>query len=466
MVDVASTADLNAAVAALQAQISGPPIGPIATGTVTADFSTLMQYPGKGAQFVQQVVDRKMYGTSTGGAADNAFNMFLDQTYRSLIGSVNPGLWYVNGNEAGWYFNADGSVNTRNWNTLLQYWPQVDPLGVSSLIIGVNWDSVPFVNGNAANYGKVCGNLAQYLSHAIMSNGQPLPLIGFCGHDEPDGIDMGIITAMMNAASTAIKAANPALLIMGPQASWAGALMPQFMQNVHVDVCSWDMYPAGTDLGTQVWTNPQYFNLPAGGMANMAGLAPYAPKAWMIGGFNMDWNCAAKSQHTYIGAMWAAIVVHQSLNNAPGPFWCCIWDAEGDGTCGFVPDPNNPATPGAAKQLTPFAYLWRQGVQRVYGPRWQVKSQIPNLLTLAVTPSPGHASLMLTNAGMGSQTAATIALSRCPGLPPSGNGTASVWTMGTSVTGTGQDGTVTQVPVTGGTLKLNLPDPSITIISV
>lgn len=63
----------------------------------------------------------------------------------------------------------------------------------------------------------------------------------------------------------------------------------------------------------------------------------------------------------------------------------------------------------------PFAYLWREGIKRVWGPRWQMISQKPGLLTSACTPTPGHASQMVVNAGQGALVNQPIAFSRMPG---------------------------------------------------
>src|SRR5215471_10086515 len=106
MVDVVTTADYTAQMAQVNMQLAalnkavfggGPIVGPVASGYITADFGAAFNYPGKGAPVAQQVVDRRMYGTSTGGAADNNWARFADPTYTGLMGSVNPGLWYING---------------------------------------------------------------------------------------------------------------------------------------------------------------------------------------------------------------------------------------------------------------------------------------------------------------------------------------------------------------------------------
>jgi hypothetical protein len=186
---------------------------------------------------------------------------------------------------------------------------------------------------------------------------------------------------------------------------------------------------------------------------------PYSPKATMIGGYNADWDCQAASQHNYVGAMWSARVLIQSINGSPVPFWACIWDAFGDGTCGFVRDPEQGYGPMA---LTPFANLHAQGVRTIHGPRWNVPINSAGLLTCAVTPASGRCSVMIVNQGQGEQRG-PVALSHWP-VNPTGNGTANVWQMTQSVR-VGEDGNRETVLVRGGiSSAMSFPDPSITII--
>jgi hypothetical protein len=88
--------------------------------------------------------------------------------------------------------------------------------------------------------------------------------------------------------------------------------------------------------------------------------------------------------------------------------------------------------------------------------------------TVAVSPSSGHCSLLVTNIGGGAQNSKTVALSHWP-VNSSGNATATVWQLGTQSQGyTANDpATVTSVQVNAGvTAPMNFPDPSVTIISV
>src|SRR5262249_12035165 len=152
----------------------------------------------------------------------------------------------------------------------------------------------------------------------------------------------------------------------------------------------------------------------------------------------------AASQHNYVGAMWSARVLIQSINGSPVPFWACIWDAFGDGTCGFVRDPEQGYGPMA---LTPFAYLHAQGVRTIHGPRWNVPINRAELLTCAVTPAPGRCSVMIVNQGQGDQRE-PVALSHWP-VNATGDATANVWQMTESVR-VGEDGNRETVLVRGG----------------
>jgi hypothetical protein len=175
-------------------------------------------------------------------------------------------------------------------------------------------------------------------------------------------------------------------------------------------------------------------------------------KAIFLGEYNIDWNCQAKSQGNYIGAVYNAVMLMQVLNGSPVPFWAGIWDTFGDGTCGI--------TQGTTPYIMPGGYLVAKGVRTIYGTRWRVPINTPRFYTCAVTPSPGQFGLMLVNAGNGLQLNKTVALSHWP-VNSTGNGTVEVWQLSRSV----PNGSTSMVEVTAGvTAALNFPDPSVTII--
>ena len=365
--------------------------GPTASSAfLTADFASPKNYSGGGSS--QQIISQRLWGTSTGGAGDNQFRIFTDPTYTSLMAQVNPGIWYFVGNLSGTWFNGDCSVNPSAWSNLINNFYKVDPLGIAAILIGLDFGISPPIRGihDAASYGECMGNLARFLNHAKMPNGKRLPVIGFTGHNEPDGYGVTTTAAYYNAMIPKVKAANPNYMIFGPHTSYAGALMPQFMQLVPgIDVRPGHMFPGGfsatTGPGSQLWLD-RYADRPAQDVKTMASRMPYRPQA-LMSSYNLDWNCASHEQHTYIGAIWSAYVTMQSIDASPLPFWV-IWDAYGDGTCGFVPDPNNWATRGKPMALTPFAYLVSQAVRKVHGPRWNVPINEGLLLTCAAPLRP------------------------------------------------------------------------------
>jgi hypothetical protein len=465
----------NAAVAQSHAysypSVQQPPdTGPTASSSfITADFTSAMNYSGGGSS--QQIISQRLWGTSTGGAGDDQFRIFTNSRYTSLMGQANPGIWYFVGNLSGAWFNNDCSVNPSAWSNLINNFYKVDPLRIAGILIGLDFgisSPIPGIH-DVASYGECMGNLARFLNDAKMPNGMRLPVIGFTGHNEPDGYGVETTATYYNAMISKVKAANRNYLIFGPHTTYAGALMPQFMQLVpDIDVVAWDMFPGGfsttTGPGSQLWLG-RYADRPADDIKTMVSRLSYRPQA-LMSNYNVDWNCASDDQHTYVGAIWSAYVTVQSINASPLPFWGTIWDAYGDGTCGFVPDPDNWATRGKPMVLTPFAYLMSQAVRKIHGPRWHVPVNEARLLICACTPSSGHCSLMIVNAGRGAQRNKTVALSHWP-VNATGNGRASVWQLTNAVTRAGQDGTKSTIAVTAGvTAPLNFPDPSVTIISV
>jgi hypothetical protein len=130
------------------------------------------------------------------------------------------------------------------------------------------------------------------------------------------------------------------------------------------------------------------------------------------------------------------------------------WDSFLQGTSGLIDENMN---------ITPKGYLMAKGVRNVVGQRWAVTTNSAGLLVCTTTPSAGHMTMMVVNAGQGAQNSKTVAFSHWP-INSTGNGTANTWQMTSSSTG---DGTTGTVAVTSGvTAAMNFPDPSITIITL
>lgn len=445
--------------------------GPAASSAfMTVDFASPRNYTNGGTG--QQIVDRKMWGVSTGGAADTSYQALGDATQRASFGTINPGIWRVNGDQTGRgdsrFWNSDGSVNTATFSNLITYFPQVDPLGISSFIIGANVPPLGSYPGNITDptsYGAAMGRLATYLNNAVMPNGKKFPIIGFESQNEPDGhIDVSSLLSYYNAMCTAVRAVNPNFLCCGPTVASGGYFGNTFQAGANrLDVYDWHLYiggysgnatdPPGSTPG--ITPNPPYATTRGPGdmqgVVNNTNIANVS--AFFLGELNIDWNCADPDQQTYRGALYLARILLDELNVCPRPFWSAVWDAFRDGTCGVV-------QPGGG--ICPTGYLLGAGVRTIYGPRWNVPSNNSGLLTCAVSQTGGHFGLMVVNPGFGGKSG-QVALSHWP-VNSTGNGTANVWQINS---GTQGDGARATVQVTAGvTTSINFPDPSVTIISI
>lgn len=441
---------------------------------ITADFTTAMNYTHGGTG--QQVISQRAWATSTGGAGDGNFQIFTNPTFVSLMAQVNPGLIYFDGNLApgNQYVNSDGSVRPEAFANLVDNFYKIDPLGISGVVMAVNFDNVPGVT-DATSYGNVIGNIAAYLDNYTMPNGKKFPLIGFMGHDEPDAKDEQLVADYYNAAIPRMKAVNPNLVMIGPNLSWIGWY--DFPSRVPgLDVFSWDYYRGGYPKTTDPGVDGTLFtdarskeveNIAASAATNL----PRPMVATMVGGYDIDFNCQSPSQNTDVGAVFCARSMIQIANNMNVPSWGSVWDAYGDGTCGLITSPDQAGWGffgvDDTMKITPKGYMIGAAVRTVYGPRWAVPTNGAGLYTLAVTPAAGAASILIVNAGNGAQVGQSVAFSSWP-VNDTGNGTASVWQMsGSAGAAPGQDGTRFSVDVTAGvTAPIDFPDPSVTIISV
>lgn len=452
---------------------TGP--GPTASSAfLTTDFSVPVNYanPGTG----QCVVSPRLWGVSDGAAGDdgsfgargnntnnNAFCAFTATTFQTPIATINPGLWVFIGNlpfnqTTPWFTGT--SVNTAAFTNLINNFHAADPLGVSGIILGMD-----FTFGNATDYGTAMGNLASYFYNSgtgrLMSNGQPLPVIGFTGHNEPSPgtYNAATLASYYNSMKTAVKAVNPNYLVVGPQPDWWNNVdggMSTFMSNVSgMDGISWDAFPQGSNMaqGSGLWTNPDYRDAFGGAVTDIVGQLQYLPKFLLQNG-SVDSSCNDPDMADYHGAIWLAYQAIAQLNNAPVPMYMGYWDSFLQGTSGLIDENMN---------ITPKGYLMAQGVRNVVGQRWAVTTNSAGLLVCTTTPSAGHMTMMVVNAGQGTQNSKTVAFSHWP-INSTGNGTANTWQMTSSSTG---DGTTGTVAVTSGvTAAMNFPDPSITIITL
>lgn len=453
---------------------TGP--GPSASSAfITADFTVPVNYvsPGSG----QQIVSPRLWGVADGAAADdgrfgargnntnnNSFCAFTATTYLTPAGTINPGLWVFIGNTAfsptnPWFTGT--SVNTSAFANLLAGFPSVDTLGISGIIFGLD-----FTFGNVTDYGTAMGNLASYFYNGgagrNMSNGHPLPVIGFTGHNEPDiagHYTRSQIAAYYGALKTAVKSVNPNYLVVGPQPSWWNGNdggIDGFMSDVPgMDGISWDGFPQGSGqtIGSGLWTNTDYKDAFGGAVTDVITKLQYTPSVMLQMGA-IDSACADPDGSDYHGAVWKAIQQIEQLNAAPVPMYCGHWDSFLQGTSGLIDGNMN---------ITPTGYLVARGVRKVTGSRWAVTTNSAGLLICTTSPGPGKATMMVVNAGQGAQNSKTVAFSKWP-VNSTGNATMDTWQLTSSTTG---DGTTGTVAVTSGvTAAMNFPDPSVTIISI
>ena len=428
---------------------------------ITVACDKPFNYPrGSGQQYVSQ----RMYGVGTGGAGDGNFGIFNDATFRQLAGQVNPGLWMFK--DSGWRpWNNDLSINASVMAPLVNNFCDVDPLGISGVLFSINWNMVPGGQGNPNQYAKGMESFARYLKGAKMKNGKPFPLLGLIGWDEPDSQGEDAVAAYYNAFAPLVKAVSQDILICGPQCSYIQ--WTDFANKVPLlDVLSYNYFAGG---GSRPWNDMSWIGNNAwASIAQNAANAPGNLKATMMAGYGLDWNCSSPADNSYPGALFAASGFIDSLNNAKVPFWPCKWDAFSDGTCGVF---TGPAQAGQYYgvtneiRITPKGYFAMEGVHKLYGPRLQVSANSSGLKVLAVSPGPGRIGVMVLNETNNAKSG-TVAMSKWP-VNSSGDDSANVWQMDSSVTQPGTDGKRSNIQVNKGvTGQLNFPGSSVTIISV
>lgn len=444
-------------------------IGPPASGSITADFTSPVNYPNGGAG--QTVVSQKLWGASGGSAADSGFGMMANAAVTAAAAKINWGLhMFV---DVPW-FNSDLTVNTSLATNLLANFPKWDPLGISSIVMGADFNA-PNVNGDPNRYGTGMANLYLYLSTAIMSNGKPLPLLGMTGQNEPDGgqptpvIDEQTTANYYNAAITACRAVNPNVQFYGPMAAFLRWFDFATLTSNRLTGFMWDAFttgsnPAPTDT-TLVGTTEFSQNFHDASVNTTDSNL----QAYMIGGYSISFNGLPPPQtsadSSYPMALATAKWAIDALNNSRLPVYMCKWTHCADtindfaGTLDVIDGSGN---------ICPAGWFTAQAVRKIFGARWQVLTAPTGFYTLAVSPSYGHNTLLCVNYGGGTQNGKTVAFSHWQGNP-TGNGTANVWQLGTqsqTYTATDPASTSTLTFTSGLSAPMNFPDPSVTIISV
>jgi hypothetical protein len=415
------------------------------------DFTAPQNYKGKNAQ---QVIDRKLWGVSTGGCANNSYGVWGNAGFQAALATISPGLHRINGNipERGdsHYFNSDMSVRTQAFDALIQNWSKCDPMGIGSLIVGCNYSTS---GNNLDRYKTGMTNLARFLSSAKLPNGKPLPIIGFEAQNEPDDTNTfsdQLLLSIYNTMVDAVKSVNSKLLVSGPVTAWAGSREPYFHNNAKaIDVYNYHVYVGGYP---QVPNPPYNMDRGSADIQTIANNLKSDTSAILLGEYNIDWNCQAPDQRNINGAIYDATMLMQCLDGTPVSFWAAIWDTFGDGTCGVITDPG--------MQVVPGGHFIGAGVRSIYGPRWKVTTNRNGLLVCPVTHD-GHIGVMIVNPGKGNQSG-PVALAHWP-VNSNGNGQVNVWQM---KNGGANDGNKSTAQVNAGIVNLDLPDPSITIVSV
>jgi hypothetical protein len=459
---------------------TGGGTGPAASSPfITIEFGNIYPYPGGGPSGgltgQQMVISPRLWGVSTGAAADNSFTRL--SSFSSQFATINPGIWRVNGNENDRgdtnYWNNDLSVNTATFARMINTHPTVDPLGISGWVIGANINQfAPGSRGNPPqattqglqDYATAFRNLATYLLNATMPNGKKFPIIGFESHNEDEGnldydVQIAVRVAFFNAMSAAVKSVSSSLLTFGPTQSFFGQSTGSWQGGVtNFDVYDAHMYNQGNDPGVPT----VYQQGSVGG--GSTGLTSWpAGKACFLGEYNVSWACSGANLINWAGAMFVANTLMPFADNTQVQAWAGIWDAIGDSDCGIIAaEDQPPRTPGT---IYPNGYLIAKGVRTMTGPRWQVPTNSTGMRTMAVTPAAGRFGLMILNNGQGTRSG-TIALSHWP-VNANGTGTINMWRQTTATTGDGVNSTVSVGSVTPGvTASITFPDPSVTILWV
>jgi hypothetical protein len=308
-----------------------------------------------------------------------------------------------------------------------------------------------------------------------MPNGKRCPVIGFTGQNEPDGGQdlIGYYNQIVSNVTNVALPGGGTYIVVGPVSD-----------SVFLGTGNWTTFSQGVSgMGVFQWDNfvpnqngdypMSYLQTPQsqGGVSDwfsdgiLHQVAPnvaYQPLAYAPVG-NLSIAGTESALADYRSAMWDALQHIQSANCSPVQAWNMKWDSALQANWGFLLNPG----PAGANQISPAGYYNGRAVRTTTGPRWNVPTNSPNLFCIACNPSASDLTLKLVVAGQGAQSG-RIAFSHWP-VNATGNGTLNIWQMTSSSTA---DGTRTTLNVgsnagqaPGVSAVVNLPDPSITIIS-
>lgn len=470
--------------------------GPTATSNfIAADFASPMQWPIGGGG--QATIDRRLWGVSSSTLANGNFAAWADTNVQAALSVVNPS----------WYYLVNGGFSY--WDSNLQVIPSVvanmvnnfykcDPLGISGVIMGADFNLNGLRSGNATtfDYGTAMGNLASYLFGATMPNGKKFPLIGMTGHNEPDNFGEATVVNYYNDMGPKVKAVSSSLLIMGPSTS--ARLWGDFPTQVStLDVYAYDTFTGFVDGSARDPFNvsnitTQGFGVPTryGDDAN-ASSTSLTRKPLAIS--NAGWGPAVGAgddsvamDNSYLGCIFMGNRLIQGADNSYVPYWGGKWGGIDNGEYGVATWSNqngystwpnsNPSGywgfDGVTTKVTPKGYMMARCVRNVFGPRWNVPTNSTGMQTCAVTSAAGKFAIMVVNSPGTGNKSGTVALSHAPvggssSLNSSGTGPVNVWQVTTAQTLPGMDGATSTVQVTNGvTSVMSFPDTSVTIISV
>ena len=443
------------------------------------------------------IISPRLYGTLDGAFANdgsqigsfndtangNPFALMTSPTYQARMATVSPGVWSSITPPPGvWNFGTNPpSVAANGYTNLINNFYKVDPLGISAIIINLNWRDLNITN--QTTYGQMIHAMAVYFQNQIMPNGKRLPVIGFTGQNEPRGGDdlVGFYNQIVANCKNVTLPGGGTYIVAGPVSdnvflgtgNWT-----TFTQSVSgMDVFQWDnffesdSYPAGGTPMSRLQT-PQsqggvadYFS--DGILSVVSPSVAYQPIAYAPGG-NMDSDLTSgpgdPAMRDFRGAMWDAICHIRSANSSPAQAWNQKWDSALQANAGFLlGDYNN----GDTNQISPAGYYNGRAIRTTTGPRWNVPTNSAGLLCIACNPTASDLTLKLVCAGQGAQSG-RIAFSHWP-VNGTGNGTLNMWQLTSSTTA---DGTRTVINVGSNAGQapsvsdvVNLPDPSVTIIS-
>ena len=427
--------------------------GPAASSAfITADFTSVKNYPVSGGLTGQQFVNNTAYGYMSSSLTDNSNARWSQNAFLTQFGIINPGLHLLRpgGAADGNWWNSDLTPNTSIIAPIVNNFWQTDPTGTAKVMFLPYWTGDSFPIGGPAStsqYATAVANMATYLMNATMGNGRKFPLFGVCGADEQPH-DQATLASYYNAFIPRVKAVNNNLMVFGPILDWPD------LKGFGSAVPALDGYLCNS-FGT---TNGNADDM--SGVAQLGNITDWNTASGNLkyAGFSSggsDSGCGGGQLVSYPEAMMHCQAMISGLDSAKNMYTGCFWGGAYASNCGLMDD----------RGIFPIGYWYAQGVRNIYGPRWNVPTNSTGMGTVAVTPSSGRFGLLIYNNGNGTKNG-QVALSHWP-VNSSGTAGVNMWQMTSSSNGPGRDGTRSTIQVTNGvTSSINFPDPSITIISI